>query len=57
MVRRVVYSTMQIIKIESLPWEDLVAAAGQEYCDFYNRCLHFNKPGNSVYSEPKAGLQ
>jgi hypothetical protein len=36
--------TLEMMKIGSLVWEDLVALAGSEYVGFYERCIRFNKP-------------
>ena len=35
---------LAVMKIESLAWEDLTAMAGSEYLNFYQQCLHFNRP-------------
>jgi hypothetical protein len=43
--------TMELIKIESLAWEDLAAIAGPEYLSFYDRCLQFNQPHSIAFAK------
>lgn len=35
--------TLDAITLHLEPWEDLVKAAGNEYVEFYLKCLHYNK--------------
>lgn len=36
--------TLELMTIDALPWEDLLAPAGPAYLAFYQHCVQFNQP-------------